>query len=297
MNLSWKKSRKLVLMVIAVVFVAVTAGAAIAEDESPIVSVAGEKVGEQELLNLVVRQSGVQKQMMPFVLAQMSLEQREELVDQVVTALLLSQAAMMEGLHLDEEIAMTIRWNRANTLAQAYINKVAQGWSFKQEDLREYYDEHKEDYIVPKQAHVRHILAETEQEASNILLEVLADEEAFNEVAREKSIDTGSAQKGGDLGWISPGQTVPAFDELVFSMKENSIKGPVESRFGWHVVQVLEKKPSHQKTFEEALPQIREDIQQWYLAAEVEKLKDRFDVKIDTEALSNLGGFPARNQE
>lgn len=297
MNLSQKKSRKLVLTVIAVVFVAVTAGAAMAEDENPIVSVAGEKVGEQELLNLVVSQSGIQKQMMPFVLAQMSLEQREELVDQVVTALLLSQAAMMEGLHLDEDVAMTLRWNRANTLAQAYINKVAQNWSFKQEDLRKYYDEHREDYVVPKQAHVRHILAETEQEALNILLEVLADEEAFSEVAREKSIDTGSAQKGGDLGWLSPGQTVPAFDELVFSMKENSIKGPVESRFGWHVVQVLEKKPSHQKTFEEALPQIREDIQQWYLAGEVEKLKGRFDVEIDTEALSNLGGFPARKQE
>jgi peptidyl-prolyl cis-trans isomerase C len=76
-------------------------------------------------------------------------------------------------------------------------------------------------------------------------------------------------------------------------MKENSIKGPVESRFGWHVVQVLERKPSHQQSFEEALPQLQQDIQQWYLEQEVEKLKERFNVTIDEKTLSNLGGIPA----
>ncbi len=292
MNL-WKKKGKLVLAMIVVALVAAMAGTAVASDGKPIVSVGSDKVGEEELLSLVVRQSGVQKQMMPFLLAQMTLEQREELVDQVVTSLLLSQAAMMEGLYLDEDVALTLRWNRANTLAQAYINKVARDWSFKREDLQEYYEAHTDDYYVPEQAHVRHILVETEGEASRILLEVMTDESAFAEVARTKSIDTGSAQKGGDLGWISPGQTVPAFDELVFSMKQDSIKGPVESRFGWHVVQVLEKKPGHQLNFEEALPQIREDIMQWYLDQEVEKLKGRFNVEVDRKALSNLGGFPA----
>lgn len=293
MNFLRKKQGKLILAVLAALLVAMMAGAAAADEAKPIVSVGADKVGEEELLNLVVRQSGVQKQMMPFVLAQMTLQQRKDLVDQVVTSLLLSQAATMEGLHLDEDVALTLRWNRANTLAQAYINKIAQDWSFKREDLKEYYESHTDDYFVPEQAHVRHILVETEEEASRILLEVLADESAFAELARTKSIDTGSAQKGGDLGWISPGQTVPAFDELVFSMKEDSIKGPVESRFGWHVVQVLEKKSGKQLNFEEALPQIREDIQQWYLDQEVDKLKGRFNVEIDTEALTNLGGFPA----
>jgi peptidyl-prolyl cis-trans isomerase C len=293
MNFLRKKQGKLVLAVFAFVWAVMMAGEALAVEAKPIVSVGGEKVGEEELLSLVIRQSGVQKQMMPFVLAQMTLQQREELVGQVVTSLLLSQAATMEGLHLDEEVELTLRWNRANTLAQAYINKIAQDWSFKREDLEKYYEDHLDDYFVPEQAHVRHILVETKEEASRVLLEVMVDESAFDEVARTKSIDTGSAQKGGDIGWISPGHTVPAFDELVFSMKEDSIKGPVESRFGWHVVQVLEKKPGRQMNFEEALPQIRRDIQQWYLDKEVEKLKSRFNVEVDTEALSNLGGFPA----
>ncbi|MGC9373394.1 MAG: hypothetical protein ACP5DY_08785, partial [Thermovirgaceae bacterium] len=133
MNFLRKKQGKLVRAVLVVVLAAMMAGTVAADEAKPIVSVGGEKVREEELISLVVRQSGVQKQMMPFVLARMTLQQREALVDQVVTSLLLSQAAAMEGLYLDEEVELTLRWNRANILAQAYINKIAQDWSFKRE--------------------------------------------------------------------------------------------------------------------------------------------------------------------
>ncbi|MFP4481775.1 MAG: peptidylprolyl isomerase [Thermovirgaceae bacterium] len=293
MSFMWKKQGKLILAVIAFILVAVMAGAAIATEEKPVVSVEEDKVGEQELIDLIIRQTGIQDQMLPIALSQMSLDQREELVDQVVTALLLSHAAVEEGLEDDEEVALTLKWNRANALAQAYINKISEKWSLKEEELEKFYEENKEDYVVPDSVHVRHILTETEEEAAEVMEEIVEDEASFEAVAEEKSIDPESAEKGGDLGWITKGQTVPVFDELVFSMEENSIEGPVESRFGWHVVQVLEKKPGHQQTFEEALSQVREDIQQSYLAQEVDKLKDRYDVEVDTEALSNLGGFPA----
>ena len=288
-----KKQRNLIIVAVMVAFLVILAGTACAADEKPVVTVGGEKVGEQEMVNLLVLQSGVSRGMARLVLAQTTLEQRQQLANQVVMSLILSQAAMMKGLHLDEDVALTLRWNRANTLAQAYVNKVAANWSLHREDLEKYYEAHKEDYVVPESAHVRHILTSTKEEASRVLLEVMVDPSAFPEVARAKSIDRGSAQNGGDLGWVTPGQTVPAFDKLVFSMKENSIKGPVESRFGWHVVQVLEREPAHQQSFEEALPQLQQDIQQWYLEQEVEKLKERFNVTIDEKTLSNLGGIPA----
>lgn len=292
-----KKRGKLVLALVTFALVAMAAGAVAADEDKPVVVVGEEQVGEQEMLDLVVLQTGVQKEMMPLVLAQMTLEQREELVEQVMTALLLSQAATEEGLEDEREVALQIKWNRANTLAQAYINKVSENWSLEKKELEKYFEENKEDYVVPESVKVRHILTETEEEAEDVLSEVTEDADVFEAVAKEKSIDQGSAEKGGELGWISRGQTVPAFEETVFSMEEGSIEGPVESKFGWHVIQVLEKKQSHQQTFDEAVDQIREDIQQSYLNEEVEKLKDRFDVEVDTEALSNLGGFPAGSQE
>lgn len=297
MKVMWKKHGKLILAGVMLSLFALAAGTAVAADEKTIVTVGSDDVGEREILDLVVRQTGVEKAMMPLLLAQMSLDQRKQLADQVVTALLLSQAAAAEGLEDDADVALTLKWNRANTLAQAYINRIAENWSLKEEDLRKFYEENKKDYIEPESAHVRHILTETEEEASQVMKDVSADAGSFETVAEEKSIDPGSAPKGGDLGFITKGQTVPSFEEVVFSMEENSIEGPVESRFGWHVIQVLGKKPSHQQTFEEALPQLREDIQQWYLTQEVEKLKERFGVEVDEEGLANLGGFPAVQSE
>jgi peptidyl-prolyl cis-trans isomerase C len=240
-----------------------------------------------------VKQAGAQKNFAPFVLAQTTMAQRKDFVNNVVAALLLSQAAQMEGLQLDPETALALRWNAINVLAQSYINKISGSWSFKEEDLRKYYEQNKDKYVRPEAVHVRHILVDSKEKADRVLLEILAKEKSFSDAAKEYSQDSGSASKGGDLGWIQRGQTVKEFEDLIFSIKEKSLGGPVETQYGWHVVEVLEKSPSKQLTFEEALPKIREDIQQWYLDKEIEKLKGRFEVSVDESKLSTLGGFPA----
>ena len=65
----------------------------------------------------------------------------------------------------------------------------------------------------------------------------------FAEMARKFSEDPGSAQRGGEIGWIQPGQTVPEFEKAVYSLKEGETGRPVKSAFGFHIVKLLEKKP------------------------------------------------------
>jgi len=286
-------SRKLVGFLLAVMVLAVFAGFATAKEDEQVISVAGETVGEDELVLLLVKQAGAQKNFAPFVLAQTTMSQRQDFADKVVAALLLSQAAQMEGLQLDPDTALSLRWNAINVLAQSYINKISKGWSFKEEDLKKYYDSNRDKYVKPEAVHVRHILVDSKEKANRVLLELLAKEKNFGEAAREYSKDIGSANKGGDLGWIQKGQTVKEFDDLIFSLKDKKLGGPIQTQYGWHIVEVLERSPSRQLSFEEALPKIREDIQQWYLDKEIERLKDKFQVSVDESKLSTLGGFPA----
>jgi peptidyl-prolyl cis-trans isomerase SurA len=99
------------------------------------------------------------------------------------------------------------------------------------------------------QTHARHILIKTselvsESEAKARLLEIKQriDKGAdFAEQARLYSED-GSAAQGGDLGWLSPGETVPEFEKAMDALKIGQISGPVQSGFGWHLIQVLERR-------------------------------------------------------
>ena len=103
---------------------------------------------------------------------------------------------------------------------------------------------------VVAQTRARHILIKPseilgEQEARELAASlrdrVLAGEE-FAELAREYSEDIGSAQEGGDLGWTLPGQMVPAFEAAMANTGINEISEPVQTQFGWHIVQVLERR-------------------------------------------------------
>ncbi|MEA3507404.1 MAG: peptidylprolyl isomerase [Synergistota bacterium] len=285
--------RGIAVLSVAALFALFAVATSFAADRGPVVTVGGEQVGEQEFIDLTVRQSGAQKAMVPFLLSQMTMEQRMDMVDKITAALLLSQAAQVRGVNLDPDVATEIRWTVANILAQAYISEIAADWDMSVEAQKAFYESHKDMYVAPQQAHTRHILVKTEEEATDVLLEIYARDGDFGQAAAKYSQDPGSASKGGDLGWLSPGDTVPAFDELVFSLEAGEKGGPVKTRFGWHVVEVLDTRPGGQLSFEEAVQEIRQDIQQYYLDRELENLEERFNVEVNEEVLSTLGGFPA----
>ena len=94
---------------------------------------------------------------------------------------------------------------------------------------------------VAEQANARHILVETEEEANDALARLEAGED-FGELASELSNDPGSASQGGELGFVVAGTFVPAVDEAVFSLPIGEISDPIETQFGWHIIEVLERE-------------------------------------------------------
>lgn len=112
---------------------------------------------------------------------------------------------------------------------------------------------------VVTQTHARHILLRTNEVVSDedartrlgqLRLRILGGDD-FATLARSHSDDTGSALKGGDLGWLSPGDTVPEFENALGALAPNDITPPFKTSFGWHIAQVLERR--RQDTAEELL--------------------------------------------
>jgi peptidyl-prolyl cis-trans isomerase D len=133
-------------------------------------------------------------------------------------------------------------------------------------DLRRRYQESIDSYRTPERVHVRHILIKTtgvpkdqqaklHQKAEDLLKQVKAGGD-FAALAKKNSDDPGSAAKGGDLGWIVKGQTVPDFEKAAFSLKPNELSGVITTEYGFHIIQVLEHQNARVESFDEAKPQL-----------------------------------------
>ena len=122
---------------------------------------------------------------------------------------------------------------------------------------------------IVMQTQVRHILIKTNdlmdddkvKERLLALKRRMVDGDSFELLARAHSDDKGSALRGGDLGWVSPGELVPAFEEAMNRLKVNEISDPVKTQFGWHVIQVLGRQ-ERDNTEEYRKTQAREALRQ-----------------------------------
>lgn len=120
--------------------------------------------------------------------------------------------------------------------------------------------------LVVQQTHARHILVKPSEVLSDSdaqhrladLKERLDNAGNFEELARQYSED-GTANKGGDLGWLSPGDTVPDFEKAMNALQPGQTSEPVRSPFGWHLIQVLERR-SQDMSKESARMKARQEI-------------------------------------
>lgn len=203
------------------------------------------------------------------------------------------KALEKEGL-TEKELAEKLR-NEA--VIQKYLGtKVFSQVAVTDQAAREFYDKNQDKMQRPERAHLRHILvgvkpgtAEADKEKARDkaedLLERIQDGEDFAKLAAENSDDPGSKMRGGDLSWISRGQTVPPFEKAAFALtKPDELSGVVESQFGFHIIQLVEREAASAVPFEEARPRITEMLQQKQAAerlkAHVEGLKKKGKIEL-----------------
>jgi len=137
-------------------------------------------------------------------------------------------------------------------------------------EVKEYYEKNLKQFEIPESVAARHILIKTDPAAKDPgkdkeaakakaeeILKKLRTGEPFVELAKKNSADVSSAGQGGDLGWFQRGQMVKPFEEAAFSLKKDGLSGIIETAFGFHVIQVYDKKETQAAPLKEIEGQIR----------------------------------------
>ncbi len=167
---------------------------------------------------------------------------------------------------------------------QVWQKKLLDSIKISKKELKDYYNKNKEEFNEKESVHARHILVKTEDEAKKIIaqLKSLSGEklkEKFIELAKKESTGP-SGPKGGDLGYFSKGQMVPAFNDKVFSMKKGEVTlQPVKTQFGYHVIYVEDKKPSMTRSFDEVKTFIEQRLKMEKFKAVMKKKMDELQKK------------------
>jgi peptidyl-prolyl cis-trans isomerase C len=168
---------------------------------------------------------------------------------------------------------------------QKVQKRVAGGVGPSQDEVEQFYQQNKvAQFTTPATRCTRHILFNKDQkEKAEEVKKQLQDGGDFAALAKQYSQDPGSAEQGGDLGCIGKGETVPNFEEAVFNAKQGEIVGPVETEFGYHLLEVTDIREESIQPLSEVEAQIRDqltsDAQAKKFAAWLQKQKEQRNVK------------------
>ncbi len=167
----------------------------------------------------------------------------KQLLERIERRKLLAEAARKEGLDADPDVKRRVEAAVAAVLSQAYLEK-NEADAASEEEIRALYDELVETMPMTVETRTRHILLKTEAEAKAVKAELDGGAD-FALLAAQKS-EGPSKTNGGDLGFVPAGQLVPAYEAAAAALKPGEISDPVQTRFGWNVIKLAERRTARQ---------------------------------------------------
>ena len=188
-------------------------------------------------------------------------ELRTRIRDELITREVLIQEAAKSGIDKNPEIVLQLEMQRQTLLINAFLQDYARNHPISEETMKKEYETAKTN-AGAKEYKVRHILVKDEAEAKAIIAQ-LKKGGSFEKIAAEKSEDTGSKAKGGDLDWGAPGRYVKPFAEAMVKLKKGQMTDvPVQSQFGWHIIRLDDERATKIPPFEEVKNNIQQQMQQ-----------------------------------
>ena len=216
--------------------------------------------------------------------AELPADIRGKLLDNLVHGEVIAQQAVKEGLDKSGDTGYVLELSRLNVLSQAVGDRYLKNKAPTDAELRAEYDA----YVAaaPKsEYHARHILVATEPFAEKII-QRLGRGEKFEDLAKVESMDP-SKSNGGDLSWIRPESVPPEFMKALESLKPGEYtKAPVQTTFGWHIVQLVEARPLTPQSYEQRKPRIQQDLER-------KKFKDYLDDLMRTAQVKKMLDQPS----
>ena len=227
----------------------------------------------------------------------LSPEQRTQALDNLVRAQLIAEEAKKESLDTQTDTAQLLKMERLNVLEQALSQKYLANKQPTDDELKAEYDA--EVAKLPKtEYHARHILVATQPFAEKIV-ERLKKGEKFEDLAKAESMDS-SKTNGGDLGWFTLDHMVKPFADAVAGLKEGQYTtDPVQTQYGWHVIQLLGTRPVSPPPFDQVKQRLVQVVQAKKFRdytddlLKTAKVETFLDTKTDSETSGKAGAPPA----
>ena len=234
-----------------------------------VVTVNGKKIGSDVMDIFVQAVTGKPA-------AEATEEQKTQLLDQLVNMSLAAQAAEKDGLQKDPEVKAKLELIHMQILAEAATQKYVKSHPVSETELKAVYDTQVAN--MPKEYKARHILVEKKETAESIIRELQAGGD-FAKLAASESKDA-SGKNGGDLGWFSLQTMVKPFADAVAALeKGKTTEQPVQTEFGWHVIQLEDVRSGEAPKFEDVKPQVEMFAQRKKLQAYLDELRKTAQVQ------------------
>lgn len=261
-----------------------TAGCAKKEVQGKILATYdGGSVSEKDFLKAV--------NSMPDHIRTMAQEKKTEFLDSFVTERLMLQEAEAKGIQHLTDVQDIVRQSRNRVLVTKLIEQeVDQKLEISAADIKTYYDNHTDEFVVPYRLRASHILVRDRAEAESIISRIKAGE-LFEELAKKYSMDP-TAAKGGDLGYVRKGQLIPEVEEALFGLKVGDMGEVVPSKFGYHILKVTGEAKPQTKELHLVEKDIRDRLtlekRSQAFTGLIDRLKKKAGIKMNTEELEKL---------
>lgn len=185
---------------------------------------------------------------------------RKAIRDDLINREVMVQAAVKAGLDKTADVAQQMELAKQTVLVNAFVQDQLKKNPVTDTQLQQAFETLKAK-LGDKEYSARHILVATEAEAKAIIAQL--NKKAKFEQLASKSMDTGSAEHGGSLGWTVPKNFVEAFANALLNLKKGeTTKDPVQTQFGWHVIRLDDVRALKVPAFDELKPQLQQRLQQ-----------------------------------
>jgi peptidyl-prolyl cis-trans isomerase C len=211
-------------------------------------------------------------------------DQQNQVLDDLITMQIMAAQAEKDGLQSDPDTQAQLALLHMRVMADAESQKFVKSQTPSDADLHAEY-ETAIGQMDKLEYHARHILVATKEQAEQIIKKLKGGAK-FEDVAKAQSTDTGSKNNGGDLGWFTTSRMVKPFADAVKGLKKGEVTPePVQTQYGWHVIQLEDTREASPPPFEQVKPQLTDAVLRKKLQANVEDMKKQAKIEKKPDAL------------
>jgi peptidyl-prolyl cis-trans isomerase C len=212
-------------------------------------------------------------------------------VEQLVSAKIVDVKASKTDVAKDPEVATRMKDAQTQIVRAVYVEKEIEK-ALTEDRVKEAYDKFAKEQSGVEEVKARHILVDKEDLAKEVIKK-LNDGAKFDDLAKEYSKDTANKASGGDLGYFTKGDMVKEFAEAAFALKKGEVgKSPVKTQFGWHIIQVDDKRTRPVPGLDEVKPSLESQIRREILNELIEKWRKGASVET-----FDMNGNPVKKEE